>query len=434
MYGTMSTSGGGVEEPGAETRKLSFRLLLITSCGNILEWYDFAVYGYLTTVLARQFFPEQNPVAGVLATFGIFAVGFFGRIGGGLFYGLVSDRVGRVRALQLSVLLMAGSTTLMGLLPVYSQIGVLAPILLTVLRLLQGLSVGGEFATSMTVLSEQHSPGRRGWAASWCGAAGSTGFLLGAGAGACLSALLSPSALSSWGWRIPFLFGAVLGLVASVARRQLSAIDTKRLEPARARHIMTKVWHEQRGAMLITIGGACLYMVAFYVPFVYLATGIETHGHIPMSLALRLTTSALLLQVVLTPVGGWLADRVGARRLVTASCVGLAVFSPPLFELVQHGSVFGDAIVLLAFVILYTPINAVALMPLTMQFPREVRGTAFAVSFNLAAAVFGGLSPFAADWLVDRTGSLSSPGWMQVFAALVSLVAFYKCPDDRTRK
>ena len=430
----MTDPSGNLEQSGVDARRLSFRLLLITSCGNILEWYDFAVYGYLATVLARQFFPEQHPVAGVLATFGVFAVGFLGRIGGGLFYGLLSDRVGRVRALQLSVLMMAGSTTLMGLLPVYSQIGVLAPILLTLLRLFQGLSVGGEFATSMTVLSEEHSPGCRGWAASWCGAAGSTGFLLGAGAGACLSAWLSPAALGSWGWRVPFLFGAVLGLVASVARRQLAAIDAKRLEPTPARHIITTVWHEQRGAMLITIAGACLYMVAFYVPFVYLATGIETQSHIPMSLALRLTTSALLLQVVLTPVGGWLADRVGARRLLIASCVGLAVFSPPLFELVQHGSPFGDAMVLFVFVILYTPFNAVALMPLTMQFPREVRGTAFALSFNLAAAVFGGLSPFVADWLVDHTGSLSSPGWMQVAAAIVSLVAFYKCPDHGMRK
>lgn len=408
---------------------LSFRLLLITACGNVLEWYDFAVYGYLTVVLAKLFFPPGNPVAALLATFGIFAVGFCGRIGGGFFYGLLSDRLGRVRALQLSVLLMAGSTTLMGLLPVYAQVGVLAPLLLTLLRLLQGLSVGGEFATSMTLLAEESAPRRRGWSTSWCGSAATAGFIMGSAAGAGLSAWLPPEALQAWGWRVPFLFGSVLGIVASAARRQLVVIDRLPQEPAGTVHILKQVWSGQRKPLLITVVGTSLYMVAFYVPFVYLATGIETQSRFSMTAALEMTSAALVLLMILTPLGGWLADRMGTRRLLAGSALALGVLSVPLFMLVKLGNPLYDAVVMFSFVLLYVPFNAVALLPLTLQFPRPLRGTAFAVSFNVAAAVFGGLSPLLADWLVDVTGSLATPGWMLAVAAIISLFAYRCCPE-----
>jgi MFS transporter, MHS family, proline/betaine transporter len=414
-----------------QPRILSLRLLLIAVCGNVLEWYDFAVYGYFAIVLSKQFFPPQNPVAALLATFGIFAVGFFGRIGGGFFYGLLSDRCGRVRALQLSVLLMAGSTTMMGMLPVYAQVGLLAPILLTLLRLFQGLSVGGEFATSMTLLAEEAVPERRGWSASWCGAAASAGFLLGSAAGTILSIWLTSETLLSWGWRLPFLFGSVLGIIAITVRRQLAVIDIIPSEPASISHILKQLWREQRKSLLITVAGTCLYMVAFYVPFVYLATGIETQSRFSMSSALELTSTALILLVILTPLGGWLADRAGTRRLLIISSAALAVLSVPLFELVKLGNPLCDTIVMLVFVVLYAPLNAVALLPLTLQFPHALRGTAFAVSFNIAAAVFGGLSPLIADWLVNITGSLSAPGWMLAAAAIISLFACRCYPDMR---
>jgi len=189
-------------------------------------WYDFAAYGYFVSLIAAQFFPEQDRTAGLLAAFGVFALGFLGRVGGGFLYGLISARLGRARALQLSVVLMAVSTVLMGVLPTYAKIGMLAPVLLTVLRLLQGLSIGGEFATSITMLAERADRKQRGLMSGIVGGAACAGFVLGASVAALRAWGLSPPQMHSWGWRIPFLSGSLLGLLAYLMRRQLLPIGS----------------------------------------------------------------------------------------------------------------------------------------------------------------------------------------------------------------
>src|SRR6056297_3237734 len=189
--------------------------------GNVVEWYDFALYGYLAGVIAPVFFPTEDPTAGLIATYGIFAAGFLMRPLGAAVFGWFGDRYGRARTMQISVAMMALPTLLLGLLPTYAQVGMLAPILLILIRLLQGLSVGGEFSSSATYLVETAPEGRRGVTGSWANIGSMTGSLLGVGAAALVTNLFDADTLSDWAWRLPFLAGALLGTVAILTRRNL---------------------------------------------------------------------------------------------------------------------------------------------------------------------------------------------------------------------
>ena len=198
------------------------RIIAAGAIGNVLEWYDFAVYGYFAAAIGRTFFPSEDPVAQVLAAFGIFAVGFLMRPVGGALIGYIGDRLGRRAALTFSVAAMAIPTFLVGVLPGYDTLGIAAPILLTLLRMIQGLSVGGEYTTSVVFMVEHAPPDRRGMvgAMACCGAVG--GILAGSATGAVLASLMSPEALESWGWRIPFMLGLVVGLAGFVLRRGIA--------------------------------------------------------------------------------------------------------------------------------------------------------------------------------------------------------------------
>lgn len=189
--------------------------------GNVVEWYDFALYGYLAGVIAPVFFPTENPTAGLIATYGIFAAGFLMRPLGAAVFGWFGDRYGRARTMQISVAMMALPTLLLGLLPTYAQVGMVAPVLLVLIRLLQGLSVGGEFSSSATYLVETAPDGRRGLTGSWANIGSMSGSLLGVGAAALVTSLFDPETLANWAWRLPFLGGALLGMTAILMRRNL---------------------------------------------------------------------------------------------------------------------------------------------------------------------------------------------------------------------
>lgn len=392
--------------------------------GNMLEWYDFAVYGYFVSSIAKLFFPNTDHVAGLLAAFGVFGLGFVGRVGGSLLYGLISDRKGRGYALRAAVILMAVATTAIGCLPTYQTIGRLAPILLIGLRLCQGLSLGGEFATSLTLLAEYTMPGRRGFASGWVGGTGALGFLLGSSIGALLTTFLSSAQLESWGWRLPFWAGSVLGITAWIVRQQLAEAQFL------AVHSRKKVWSilstliiGEKLRMLRTFLGCALYMVGFYVPFVYLVTGLEK-VNLPLNAALFAVSGALLILAIFNPLAGLLADRIGVRRLLILSGSVFAMVSMPLFQWMQTGGTWSVSLGLGVLAILFAPVHAVGTLPFVLQFAPEIRGTAFSISLNVAAIAFGGLAPVIADVVVRRTGLLSSCGTLLLAAASLSLWAW----------
>ena len=261
------------------------RTVVAGAIGNLLEWYDFGLFGFFASVIARQIMPPGDRLASLLETFGVFAAGFLNSPLGGVVFGYVGDRLGRKRALELSVLLMAVATTLIGLLPPYSAIGLAAPLLLTLMRLLQGISVGGEYVGSMSFLSEHASPASRAFFGSWSSFSVVLGSLLGSGTAALLTGLLSEAQLLAWGWRLPFLGGILIGVVGLWLRLGIEESPSfLRLQKSGnlAANPIAETMRKDLGPLAITLGLAGLLSVGFYLPFIWLPTWLSQINRPPL--------------------------------------------------------------------------------------------------------------------------------------------------------
>jgi MFS transporter, MHS family, proline/betaine transporter len=307
------------------------RVLAAGAIGKLLEWYDFAAYGYFASIFGRNFFPSQSPFLSLLSAFGVFAIAFMMRPLGGIIFGHIGDRFGRKRALIVSVTAMALSTFAIGLLPTYATIGALAPILLILLRMTQGASVGGEYTTSIIFLVEQSAPRDRGFIGSWAAFSTGIGTLLGSLVGVLISQLLDPAQISAWGWRLPFLPGILLGAVAYLMRRQFIDDDFTRVrfdELPFIEAFKTNGREILRGFVIVIAMGVSIYLV-----FVYLATYLQQVDRISASRALGINTVSMILLLVLTPLAGMVSDRVGSQgraggRVCWARGSVVAIVSP----------------------------------------------------------------------------------------------------------
>jgi MHS family proline/betaine transporter-like MFS transporter len=408
-------------EPAAKSREA----VLAGVIGNTLEWFDFAVYGYFVTTLSKLFFPSSDLIASILATYLVFGVGFVMRPVGSILFGVYGDRYGRRRALSAVIFLMALSTLAIGLLPTYDQVGVAAPILLVLARLFQGLSAGGEWGGSTAYIVEYAPEGQRGFIGSWQQFSVGSGFLLGSLSGTVLSFALSPEALTSWGWRVPFLLGIVVGAVGAYLRWRLP--DTPKYMEIEEHHevahsplkeAVTKYPRETLTAFGITLHNTA----AYYISLLYMTGYFITVGKLPQPTAQLIGTICLAVFVALIPFTGRLSDRVGRRPLLMASCVGYAVLSYPLFMLGSSGSAplaFVAQFVMIFFQSLYAGPCPAAYAEL---FPTRVRYTALSIGYNIAVAVFGGFAPFIATWLIRETGSPLAPAFYVITAAVITFV------------
>jgi MHS family proline/betaine transporter-like MFS transporter len=399
----------------ASTRKI----IAAGAIGNVLEWYDFAVYGYFAAAIGRTFFPSEDKVAQVLAAFGIFAVGFLMRPVGGALIGYIGDRLGRRSALTFSVAAMAIPTFLVGVLPGYETLGLAAPILLTLLRMIQGLSVGGEYTTSIVFMIEHAKPGGRGLigAMGCCGAVG--GILAGSATGAVLAAVMSEAALESWGWRIPFMLGLVVGLAGFFLRRGIH-------EEAKAKKAATSILgtlRDHRPLLLRLAALSVFNSVGFYLMFVYIVSWLQLVDGIAPARALGINTISMALLLPLMLATAWLSDRIGRRPVLMAATAFAFIAAWPLFWLMHSAS---PALMLLGQLGFVLSVGAfVGCQPALMveTVPTEVRCTVIALGYNVTLGVVGGLSPLVATWLVDRTGNDYSPAFMIMAAAAVSFLA-----------
>ena len=400
------------------------KTVIVAVVGNIMEWYDFALYGYFAPVLAHLFFPSEDPAVSLIATFGVFATGFLMRPVGAVIFGHFGDRMGRRKALSASVLLMAGATALMGLLPTYAQIGMTATILLTFLRLLQGISAGGEFTGSISFLVEHAPSSRRGFIGSWTTFSGVSGMILGSGAGALVTFLLSDEALNNWGWRIPFLLGIVTGAVGYYLRFGVEESPMFKALKAQGKVVrapLKEAFREFHKEMLTVVGVNWVNAAVFYTVWVYNTTYLATVIGLPLSSALLINTLSMLFLIVAIPLMGALSDRVGRKPLLIAGCVGVGCMAYPLYYLLSQGT-FGSA--LTAQLLFVIPISMLqGTMPTTMVelFPTSSRYSALSISYNIAFAIFGGTAPLVATQLISMTGNPLSPSFSLIFAAVVSL-------------
>jgi MHS family proline/betaine transporter-like MFS transporter len=298
---------------------------LAGTVGNVMEWYDFALYGFFVPVLAQLFFPASSSLGSLVATFGVFAAGFLMRPVGGVVFGYIGDRLGRAAVLRISVATMGAATLLLGVLPTADQVGVWATVLLLAVRLLQGLSVGGEFSGSVTYMVETSPLHRRGLAGSWANVGSLAGTLLGSGLAALLSSVLSQDDLLGWGWRLPFLLGGLFGLGASVYLRRLH--ETPHMEHHEGQHREDSPLREaltaNRRETVLAIMFASGYGIVFYISLVYLPTFASEVGSTANDFALRVNAVVIALAIPLVVLSGWLSDRLVRRRTMLIAAFGL---------------------------------------------------------------------------------------------------------------
>ncbi len=393
--------------------------------GNVLEWYDFAIYGFLAPTIGRLFFPSDDPTASLIAAFGAFAAGFLMRPVGGIVIGHIGDRFGRRRALTVSIALMAIPTFALGLMPTTLDIGVTAAVIVVLLRLAQGLSVGGEYTGSFAFLCERAPANRRNFFASWSLWGGIVGTLLGSGVAALVSELTTHEEMLAWGWRIPFLLGIIVALLGLIIRRGIDEdASTDRPEKAPIIEAATTAWPQ----LLQVAGLAALTAVVFYTVFIYAASWIVAETGMTHARALDINTISLFVILVALPLGGIIADRVGCRVLMIVAAAGLIVLAYPLIWLMHHHSfwiiVAGQAGI--AFLVgTYGACLPVAMADL---FPRHTRMSATGLAYNVTYAVLGGTAPVVAAWLVTSTGDAMAIAWYVILAAAMSLGVLLTLP------
>jgi MFS family permease len=396
--------------------------------GNALGWYDFLVFGFFTVIIARLFFPSASQYASLLLTTATFGVGFFMRPVGGIFLGIYSDRRGRKAALLLVIALMTVAIAMIAFAPTYAAIGVGAPILIVLARLIQGFSAGGEFASATAFLTESAPATQRGYYGSWQMVGQGLAVLIGAILGTVLTRMLTPEALDGWGWRIPFLFGLIIGPLGLYIRRSLdetSAFLQARQGPA-ARQSAGSLLALHVKEMLACLGMVVTGTITFYVVLIYIPTFARTQLHLPLDQAFLAQSIGLAVEVVLIPICGALSDRIGRKPVMIAALLLNLVVTYPLFAWVSANPSFGSLLTMQIILCgLFGVFNGPISTALAEQFPTRVRSTALAISYNIAVMLFGGFAQFFVTWLIAATGTPIAPAYYLMFGAAVGLLAAF---------
>jgi MHS family proline/betaine transporter-like MFS transporter len=417
------------------TERIKPQALAAGAIGNVLEWYDFAIYGFLAPIMAAQFFPSDNKVTSLIAAFGVLAAGYFMRPVGGLLIGHIGDRMGRKPALTLSIAMMAVPTGLIAVLPDYAAIGIAAPLLLTLIRLVQGVSVGGEYTGSIVFLTEHAPRARRALVGSAGLISGNCGVLLASAVAALLSTALPADDLADWGWRLAFLPGPIIGVVGIVLRRHIHEVD--RLpgpdERGAARTPIGEVLRDHRKAMIELFALSAAIGVAYYIAFVYLTTYLSDVVGSPRAEALDMNTAAIVFLILCMPGFAWLSDRIGRRPVMLAGSGGLALLSYPLFLLLHSGDARLELAGDFSFAFLIAAFGGPAAARMVELFPHRVRFTGVSVGYSLPMGVIGGSTPLVATWLIAETGNPFSPAFYLMAFALLGVVALLFTPETNRR-
>jgi MHS family proline/betaine transporter-like MFS transporter len=394
--------------------------------GNALEWYDFIVFGFFAIIISRLFFPTDSQYGSLLFATATFGVGFFMRPVGGILLGIYADRQGRKAALLVVIASMTVAIALIAFAPTYAAIGIGAPLIIVVARLLQGFSAGGEFASATAFLIESAPAGRRGFYGSWQMVGQGLAVLIGAILGALLTRTLPPEALDGWGWRIPFLFGLVIGPIGLYVRSNLAEtqafLQSVQTTQRRASGSHALAAHVKQ--ILVCFGIVVSGTISFYVILVYIPTFAHTQLQLPLDQAFLAQAIGLTCEVVLIPICGALSDRIGRKPVMIASLLLSLVVTYPLFVWVSSSPSFSSLLVMQVVLCgIFGIGNGPVSTALGEQFPTGVRSTALAIGYNVAVMSFGGFAPFFVTWLIHATGTPIAPAFYLMFGAAVGLFA-----------
>lgn len=404
------------------------KIIFIVLVGSILETYDYSLYGYFAPTLAQLFFPRTDPIASLLATFSVFAVGFMMRPIGAAIFGHFGDQYGRKKILMISILIMAIPTALIGLLPTYADIGIYAGILLVLCRLLQGLSVGAEFVGTMIYLIEQAPTNKKTLYGSLSICSGYLALLLTALIIALFTHFMPQTFLSTWGWRIPFLLGLLLGLIGFYIRANLSetnAFKTLIQEKTLIKHpfsylIRTMPFRLLAGALVVAI-----HALGYYFLFVYMNSYLNLYYHLPNSTTAMINVMVIIFAIISIPIIGMLAERINKKYFIFLSTIGLIFFSYPLIKLLDQGTFTAILIAESLLTLLLSMTSAVLPTFLSELFPASTRYTGMALCYNISAVFFGGTAPLALTFLVEKTQNIAAPSYYLMFAAGITFCSAF---------
>lgn len=419
-----ATSG---ESPAPPT--VSRRVAVAAGIGHFLEWFDFAVYGFLAATLGRLFFPSDNPTTSLLASLAVFGVAFFFRPLGGLVIGAFGDRVGRRAALSLSIIVMGICTIGIGVLPSYASIGIVAPILLVLLRCAQGFSAGGEYAGAAAFLVEYAPERKRGLFSSVVSAGASLGVMFGGIVTLVLTTLLSADQMSSWGWRVPFLVAGPLSVLGLYVRLRLE--DTPVYRSLQQTHEvehapLTSAAKHSRSGILLVFACTSVTGLAFYYLATYVNTFLTTQVGMTAASALILAVAGLTMYSVMCPFAGMVGDRIGRRPTMLIGAAGVAVVALPTFALLATGN-WALALVGLALLAWFEAMCNVMLGVIMVElFAARLRVTGSSVGFNIAQALVGGPGPFVAASIAAAFALVVAPAFYLVFVATVAFLVLWK--------
>jgi MHS family proline/betaine transporter-like MFS transporter len=412
--------------------EINKRTIAAGTVGTVLEWYDFGVYAFLATVLAKHFFPTGDGAISLIATFGVFASGYLMRPVGAVFLGHIGDRLGRRPALIIAVAIMAAATTAIALVPTYETIGLAAPILLTGLRLLQGVAVGGEYTGAAVFLVEAAPARRRALVAGAALGSGVVGVLAASGAAALLATLMSADAFTDWGWRLLYAPAPLLGVVGVFLRRRLAVDGMERGVADRGLPVVM-LFRDQWPSLLKVMGLTATNAVGNYTVFIYGATYLQTVAGLPEDVALDINTATTAALLVILLAFAWLADRIGRRPVMIFGAGGVLLCTYPLFVLFASGDPAQALAAQLGFAVFIGAIGGGLAATMCELFPRAVRYTGVSVGYGITYGLMGGIAPLVATSLIDLTGNRLSPAFYVMLAGAISLVALWWTPETRER-
>ncbi len=401
--------------------------------GNAMEWFDFGVYSFLAVTIGKVFFPGGSPAVQLIATFGAFAAAFLVRPLGGMVFGPLGDRIGRQKVLAFTMIMMAAGTFCIGLIPGYDRLGIAAPLLLLLARLVQGFSTGGEYGGAATFIAEYSTDKRRGFMGSWLEFGTLSGYLLGAILVTGMTALLTQEQLLSWGWRVPFFIAGPLGLFGLYIRLKLEETPAfqkhmekqEALEHDKPQPGLREMLSRYRIPMLKCIGLVLLFNVSNYMLTSYMPSYLTSVLGMSELSGLMLVMVVMFIMMPLTLASGYWNDRLGRRPVIMCGAVGLIVLAIPALWLIGSGSLPAIFLGLVILGVLHTCFSGTMPATLPALFTTEVRYSALAIGFNLSVSLFGGTTPLLTSWLVEKTGNVMIPAWYLMGAGVIGVITAF---------
>ncbi|MGF6414117.1 MFS transporter [Paraburkholderia sp. MM5384-R2] len=397
------------------------------TAGNFLEQFDFFLFGFYATQIANVFFPAGSEFASLMMTFAVFGAGFLMRPLGAIVLGAYIDDVGRRKGLIVTLSIMASGTILIAFVPGYATIGLVAPALVLLGRLLQGFSAGAELGGVSVYLAEMATPGRKGFFTSWQSASQQVAIVVAAGLGFALNQSLNAATIAAWGWRVPFFVGCMIVPFLFVLRRNLQ--ETEEFKARQHRPSMKEVFTTLVQNWTVVIAGMMLVAMttaSFYLITVYAPTFGKTVLHLSTADSLLVTLCVAVSNFVWLPIGGALSDRIGRRPLLIAMTVLAIATAHPTLSLLAHAPSFVNMLLALLWLsFMYGIYNGAMIVALTEVMPAQVRVAGFSLAYSLATAVFGGFTPAISTALIHMTGDKAAPGYWMSFAAACALMATF---------